>query len=191
MEQENAELMAGGAIHSKKHPAVEIAEEPNKVLDLKSMVNIEEFQSVMDEFHHLTHMVTAVLDIKGNVIEATGWQDICLNFHRKHPETAKNCTQSDLYLSDKLKPDEYADYKCKNGLWDVVTPLYVGTEHLGNIYTGQFFYDDDEIDIKQCQIKITIDLPFETIKSDTETLRQVLTNYLDIPKKRNTASQEN
>ena len=151
LEQKNAELMAGCAINSKKEPAVEfepkkIPEKEPKSLDLNSMVNIEEIQSIMDEFHHLTHMVTAVLDIKGNVIESTGWQDICLNFHRKHPQTAKNCTQSDLYLSDKLKPGEYADYKCKNGLWDVVTPLYVGTEHLANIYTGQFFYDDDEID---------------------------------------------
>ena len=34
-------------------------------------------------------------------------------------------------------------------------------------------------DIEQCRITITVDLPFNTIESDTETLRQVLTNYLD------------
>lgn len=124
-------------------------------LDLKSIINIDEVQSIMDDFHYLTNMVTAILDMKGEVIESTGWQDICTKFHRVHLETSHNCTKSDLYLSKNLKPGEYVDYKCKNGLWDVVTPLYVGTNHLGNIFTGQFFYDDDEIDedffIKQAE----------------------------------------
>ena len=34
-------------------------------------------------------------------------------------------------------------------------------------------------DIEQCRITVTVDLPFQTLESDTETLRQVLTNYLD------------
>ena len=37
-------------------------------------------------------------------------------------------------------------YKCRNGLWDVVTPLYIADTHMGNIYTGQFFYDDEVVD---------------------------------------------
>lgn len=34
-------------------------------------------------------------------------------------------------------------------------------------------------DIEKCSINLRIDVPFQTIESDTETLRQVLTNYLD------------
>ena len=34
-------------------------------------------------------------------------------------------------------------------------------------------------DIEQCRIEVTVDLPFQTIESDPETLRQVLANYLD------------
>ncbi|MCF8090126.1 MAG: PAS domain S-box protein, partial [Desulfotignum sp.] len=34
-------------------------------------------------------------------------------------------------------------------------------------------------DMEQCRIKVTVDLPFQTIESDPETLRQVLANYLD------------
>ena len=71
---------------------------------------------------------------------------MCTKFHRVHPETARNCTASDLYPSENLKPGEYLAYRCKNGLWDVVTPFFVGSEHLGNIFTGQFFYDDEEVD---------------------------------------------
>jgi signal transduction histidine kinase/CheY-like chemotaxis protein len=114
--------------------------------DLSNIINADELQSIMNDFHFLTGMVTAILDMNGAVIEATGWQDICTKFHRNHPDTALNCTESDLYLSKNLKPGDYVSYKCKNGLWDVVTPLYVGDKHLGNIFTGQFFYDTDLID---------------------------------------------
>lgn len=114
--------------------------------DLAALIDAVEIQSIMDDFHSLTGMVTAILDRNGKVIEATGWQDICTQFHRVHPETSCNCTESDLFLARNLKKGEYLDYKCKNGLVDVVTPLYVGSRHIGNIYTGQFFYEDEVVD---------------------------------------------
>jgi PAS domain S-box-containing protein len=114
--------------------------------ELESIINADEIQSIMDEFCHLTNMVTAILDLKGKVIEATGWQDICVKFHRISSKTSSYCTESDLFLAKNLKPGEFVSYKCKNGLWDVVTPLYIANKHFGNIYTGQFFYDDDPID---------------------------------------------
>ena len=43
---------------------------------------------------------------------------------------------------------EHLAYHCRNGLWDVVTPLMIGGKHVGNIFTGQFFYDDDIVDEK-------------------------------------------
>ncbi len=113
---------------------------------LGEIINAEELQSIMDDFYLLTGMVTAILDMEGTVLEKTGWQDLCTKFHRVNRHTARNCTESDLYLVNNLKPGEYIDYRCKNGLWDVVTPLYIGARHWGNIYTGQFFYDDDPID---------------------------------------------
>ncbi len=132
-----------------------VSQDPIPEADLGTIINSEEIQSIMDDFCYLTGMVTAILDLKGNVVEATGWRDLCTKFHRKNPKTAYNCTQSDLFLTKNLRPGDYVDYKCKNGLWDVVTPLYVGTKHLGNIYTGQFFYDDEPVDkdffIKQAE----------------------------------------
>ena len=109
----------------------------------------------MDDFYSLTGMVTAILDNRGQILEASGWQDICTKFHRVNRETASHCTESDLFLANNLKPGEYKDYRCKNGLWDVVTPLFIDNRHTGNIYSGQFFYDDEEIDeeyfIKQAE----------------------------------------
>ncbi len=154
-------MMKESIIHDEEWPTQKIESEINHELDileteLDSIIKVEEIQSIMDDFCYLTNMATAILDLKGRVIEATGWQDLCTKFHRINPKTAQNCTESDFFLAKNLKPGEYVDYKCKNGLWDVVTPLYVGTKHLGNIFTGQFFYDDEEIDeeffMKQAEV---------------------------------------
>jgi PAS domain S-box-containing protein len=163
LEQEKLEsnMMKEATIHGEEWPTHKIESKMNPEIhipevELGSIVNVEEIQSIMDDLYYLTNMATAILDLKGRVIEATGWQDICTKFHRINPKTALNCTESDLFLAKNLKPGEYVDYKCKNGLWDVVTPLYVGTKHLGNIYTGQFLYNDEQIDeqffIKQAEV---------------------------------------
>ena len=115
-------------------------------IDLESLINTREIQAIFEDFYSLTNMLSAVVDLKGRVLVAVGWQNICLNFHRINPETAGYCTESDLFLAKNLKSGEYVSYKCKNGLWDVVTPLYVGERHVGNVYTGQFFYEDEIID---------------------------------------------
>jgi len=115
-------------------------------LDLSDIIDVQELQALMNNLTLLTGMATAILDIKGNVLVATGWQEICTRFHRVNPVTAQFCTESDLYLAKNMKKGEYVAYKCKNNLWDVVTPLYIGERHVGNIFTGQFFYDDEIVD---------------------------------------------
>ncbi len=114
-------------------------------LGLSEIVDIPTLTSLMEDFSALTGMAIAILDIKGKVLIATGWQDICTKFHRANPESGAACTESDLFLSAEVKEGEYTDYRCKNNMWDIVTPLYVDGTHVGNIYSGQFFYDDDEV----------------------------------------------
>lgn len=114
--------------------------------NLAEIIDSQAIQSMMEDFSRLTGMASAILDTRGKIIEATGWQEICTRFHRVNSRTAAACTESDTFLADHLKPGEYVAYRCRNGLWDVVTPLYVGDRHVGNIYTGQFFYDDEAVD---------------------------------------------
>ena len=114
--------------------------------ELETLLNAPVLQSLMEDYAKLTLTVTAILDLKGKVLVAVGWQDICTKFHRADAASCQNCIESDLYLAGRVARGEYVAYKCKNGLWDVVTPLYVADRHMGNIYTGQFFYDDEVID---------------------------------------------
>jgi PAS domain S-box-containing protein len=117
-------------------------------LDLEDIINIHAFQSLMNDFYNLTKIGSAIVDIKGKILVATGWQDICTRFHRKHPETRKNCIESDIFLSDSVSTDRFNLYKCKNNMWDMATPIFVGGKHLGNIFLGQFLFADEEPDIE-------------------------------------------
>lgn len=117
-------------------------------LELSDIINSEEIQAVMDDFFRVTNMCIGIVDMKGKVLVANGWQDICICFHRVHPETSRNCLVSDTILSlpDTNNPQKFKAYKCRNNMWDISTPIVVGGKHLGNIFVGQFFFEDEEPD---------------------------------------------
>ena len=65
-------------------------------LNLANIIDTQAIQSIMDDFFNLTNIGIAILDLQGKILVATGWQDICTQFHRIHPESCKNCLKSDL-----------------------------------------------------------------------------------------------
>ena len=115
-------------------------------LELSEIIDIPAIQSLMDDFYKLTHIPIGLNDIKGNVLVGVGWQDICTKFHRVHPETYKHCVESNIKLSAGVLPGEFKVYKCKNNMWDIVTPIMVGDQHVGYIFAGQFFFEDESVD---------------------------------------------
>ena len=116
-----------------------------KNLELAEILDLEAIQSLMDNFFKLVHITMALVDLTGNVLVGTGWQDICTKFHRVHPDTCKHCVESDINLSSGVAPGDYKLYKCKNNMWDVVTPIIVEGQHVGNFFSGQFFFDDEPL----------------------------------------------
>jgi PAS domain S-box-containing protein len=113
--------------------------------ELINILDTPALQSLMDELHRLTGLGISITDRKGKILVSTGWQDICAKFHRVHPKTAQNCVDSALIFAPSVPEGEYADYICKNNLRDVVTPLYIGGKHVGNIFAGPFLYEDEEM----------------------------------------------
>ncbi|MGE5467947.1 MAG: EAL domain-containing protein [Ignavibacteria bacterium] len=113
---------------------------------IAALIDVASLRLLLDDLTALIGIPTALLDLEGNILQSAGWQRACTGFHRANSRSCANCTESDLFLARHLRRGEFVDYKCKNGLWDVVTPVFVGDQHLGNLYCGQFFYDDDKID---------------------------------------------
>jgi len=117
-------------------------------LELADIIDTPVLQAIMEEFYQLTGMLGAVLDLSGKVLVAVGWADICTKFHRVHPESCKNCLESDTCLTQGVAPGAFKAYHCKNNMWDMVTPLFVGGRHIGNVFIGQFFYKDETPDVE-------------------------------------------
>ena len=66
-----------------------------------------------------------------------------MQFHRVQPQTCRNCVESDIALSRGVAPGTFKVYRCKNQMYDIATPIMVGGQHLGNVFLGQFFFDDE------------------------------------------------
>ncbi len=122
-------------------PALEVMN-----LELADIIDAQAIQSLMDDFYKLAHIPIGIIDLKGSILVGVEWQDICTKFHRSHPETCKNCVESDTKLSAGVPPGEFKQYKCKNNMWDIVTPIIAGDRHIGNIFLGQFFFEDEPLD---------------------------------------------
>lgn len=116
-------------------------------LELSDIIDVEVLQSMMNDFYQLTGMLGAVLDVSGKVLVAVGWQDICTKFHRCNKETLKNCIESDTKLTQGVPEGTFKAYRCKNNMWDIVTPIIVGEKHVGNVFMGQYFLDEESPDI--------------------------------------------
>jgi signal transduction histidine kinase/ActR/RegA family two-component response regulator len=115
-------------------------------LELADVIDTKALQSLVDNFYTLTRLPMGLIDIKGKVLVGIGWQDICTRFHRVNPESCANCIESDVHLSRGVPAGEFKVYKCKNNMWDVATPIIVGNRHLGNLFMGQFFFEDEPVE---------------------------------------------
>ncbi len=128
----------------------EIMEPPGNLdsLSLSDIIDTEALQSMMDDFYKVTNIGSAILDASGKVLVAVGWQDICVKFHRINPKTLQNCHESDTILTTGVEKGTFKAYRCKNNIWDMATPIEVDGRIVGNIYIGQFFYDDETPDVE-------------------------------------------
>ncbi len=115
-------------------------------LELADIIDSKAIQAIMDSFYKLARLPMAIIDLKGRMLVGAGWQQTSTQFHRAHPETCAHCLESDLQLTTGLAAGESRLYKCKNNMWDMATPILIGGEHVGNLFTGQFFFDDEQVD---------------------------------------------
>jgi signal transduction histidine kinase len=115
------------------------------VKNITKLLDISKIDKLMKKFTAATGTGNALIGLDGEIFSASGWQPICTNFFRKHPETAKNCLQSDTFLANALKEQKRFNlYTCKNGLTDVAIPVLIGGDHLANLFIGQFFLEEPE-----------------------------------------------
>ncbi len=116
-------------------------------MELPDLIDPKTLQSLLDDFYQLTAIGCSIVDLSGKILAAVGWQEICTHFHRVHPETRKKCIESDIFFPAGTRPGEFRTYRCKNNLWNMVTPIVVGDAHIANLFLGQVFIGQDPPDI--------------------------------------------
>jgi len=112
-------------------------------VELSDVIDVAALQDLLNDYYAVTGIGIGIVDLKGKVLVGIGWQDICVKFHRAHPESCKFCRESDITLSQGVKLGTFKEYRCKNNMWDCVTPIMLLDRHIGNIFLGQFFYEDE------------------------------------------------
>lgn len=117
------------------------------VRNLAELVDATALQSMMDDFYELTSIPMSLIDLAGNIVVGAGWQRVCIDFHRANPLTCAHCIESDTALTTDIEPGEARLYRCKNGMWDAAMPVIFGSRPVANVFTGQFFFDDETIDM--------------------------------------------
>jgi PAS domain S-box-containing protein len=111
---------------------------------LSDLLDLPSLQKMADAHYRAAGMPIGIIDaIDGSILIGSGWQEICVRFHRAHPESLQRCRESDNHIKACLVEGEACQYKCKNGLWDIGIPVVVAGHHLATLFLGQFFYEGE------------------------------------------------
>ncbi|OQX23383.1 MAG: hypothetical protein BWK80_26330 [Desulfobacteraceae bacterium IS3] len=109
---------------------------------ISSFIDIRKFQSLMDSLYEMSDVPSSIVDLDGNVLVRSGWNEICIKFHRNSPQSLQKCIESDTTVANQLlKGKPYAIYECLNGLVDAAVPILIEGKHSANLFTGQFLFE--------------------------------------------------
>ena len=123
----------------------ESAKQESGKINLRKLIDIPMLQELTDELYLATGIPSALITINGEILTGSGWQRICTDFHRRHPEIEKECIKSDIEIRKKLDAgDPFVIYKCPRGLIDSSVPLIIDGEYVANVFTGQLFLEEPD-----------------------------------------------
>ena len=115
---------------------------PKDIRNLEEILEIEKLSRLLERFYSATGLSNYIVDLKGNIIHAIGWKNICANFHRKNKISASRCLKSNTVLANRIKKNaKYVIHTCQNGMIDIAIPIVIDEVHVANLFIGQFFFE--------------------------------------------------
>lgn len=106
----------------------------------KDLVDLQTLQSLTDELYALAGIPSSIITMDGEILTGSGWQKICTDFHRQHPQAEKDCIESDTAIRKGLEQGApFVIYQCPRGLVDASSPIVIDGEHVANVFSGQVF----------------------------------------------------
>jgi signal transduction histidine kinase len=109
------------------------------------LVDIHSVRRLLIRFHKIAHVGCALYEEDGTKLATSGWEPVCIGFHRRNPQTRQRCVESDTILvRDVLQEKRYAIYRCKNGMIDGAAPVMVAGRHVATVFSGQVFFEEPD-----------------------------------------------
>jgi PAS domain S-box-containing protein len=119
-----------------------------RMFNIRELIDIDSFKKIAENIYEIAGIGIAIADLDGTVDISIGMTDICRKYHKSNPITSRKCLISERYVHKYIGSDEYIEYKCLNNIRDIAIPIVISGKHIGTVFFGQFFYDDEEIDIE-------------------------------------------
>lgn len=123
------------------------------MFELKELINIDSLKKMVENIYEIFGMPMGIDRADGTNEIAVGWQEICTKYHRKNKISCENCRNSIKYLKNNIAKNKHIEYKCLNNIREIAIPVFISEIHIGTVFLGQFFYDDENIDIECFRIQ--------------------------------------
>lgn len=115
-------------------------------LKLQDIIDLDDLKALMHFFYEAAGIPVGVLDEDQNWLVSIGWQKICVDFHRAHPQSRASCLHSEFRVQEYLKDKDYLAYSCPCGLDEVAIPILLNDKPIGFFFLGQFLNEPADQD---------------------------------------------
>lgn len=118
-------------------------------LNLKTLLDIPEWEKVQDHFAKLTGTAIITIDYKGMPISKHSKRTDFCTVIRENPISRKRCYKCDALAGlEAVRTGKPYIYLCHCGIVDVAVPVVVGDTYLGAVMFGQVRIPNDDTDSK-------------------------------------------
>lgn len=114
---------------------------------IKDLIDIDRLRSLFEELSGVTGISTGFVSYpEQELLIATGWRNICRNFHLECEDAALHCKESRLNLTIQCNNlNELNIRACGLGLVEGATPVFIMGRHAGSLFTGPVLLEKPDI----------------------------------------------
>ena len=119
---------------------------------INELLPVEEIKFLLQHFQSAVGISSAIIDFEGNFIVNSMNPTICADFHRNNRESCRFCEQTlcSVFPEFDYERGEIINL-CKNGLVEIAAPLVVDERYIANIFAGQVFIEEPDLDFFRAQ----------------------------------------
>ncbi|WP_010238288.1 PocR ligand-binding domain-containing protein [Clostridium arbusti] len=131
----------------------------NNIINLKDVINIENFQSIQDDIAKATGIAIITVDYKGKPITKHSCCTEFCNIIRQYEKQGELCERCDSRGGiEATRTGKPYIYICHKGLVDFAVPIIVNGQYLGDIMAGQVLISKDEQKCLESVVNVDSDI---------------------------------